>query len=151
MDGLTTKMPQSEVVKLDREIEYYNKKISENGRTTKREMGKNDFLKLLVEQLKHQDPTNPMKDREFIAQMAQISSLEQMNNMSQRFDELNDVMLRGQAFDLLGKTVEIEGLSGSVKGTVSQVTGHNYPQVLVDNTYYDFDQVTRVIHGGANK
>lgn len=50
-------------------------------------MGKDEFLNLLVTQLKNQDPMNPMQDKEFIAQMAQFSSLEQMQNMSKITEE----------------------------------------------------------------
>jgi flagellar basal-body rod modification protein FlgD len=46
-------------------------------------LGKDDFLKILVTQLQNQDPTAPMDDTQFIAQMAQFSSLEQMQNVSQ--------------------------------------------------------------------
>ena len=51
-------------------------------RETPKQLGKDDFLKLLITQLSQQDPTSPMKDQDFIAQMAQFSSLEQMKNIS---------------------------------------------------------------------
>lgn len=50
-------------------------------------MGKDDFMKLLIAQLQNQDPTNPMKDNEFIAQMAQFSALEQTMNLSKAFEQ----------------------------------------------------------------
>lgn len=49
-------------------------------------LDKNAFLHLLITQLKNQDPMNPMKDKEFIAQMAQFSSLEQLQQMNEKFD-----------------------------------------------------------------
>lgn len=65
-------------------------------------LDKNSFLKLLVTQLSKQDPTNPMNDREFISQMAQFSSLEQMNNVANSMNKLRG----SQANSLIGKMVQ---------------------------------------------
>lgn len=57
-------------------------------RAAMKELDKEAFLKLLIAQLSNQDPLNPMEDREFIAQMAQFSSLEQMTNMSKTLEKM---------------------------------------------------------------
>jgi flagellar basal-body rod modification protein FlgD len=54
---------------------------SKNTRNTG-ELGKNDFLQLLITQVQHQDPLDPQSDTDFIAQMAQFSALEQMQNLN---------------------------------------------------------------------
>lgn len=51
-------------------------------------LGKDDFLKILMTQLQNQDPMNPMQDKDFIAQMATFSSLEQMTNMNKTMEKL---------------------------------------------------------------
>ncbi|PJZ57771.1 flagellar hook capping FlgD N-terminal domain-containing protein [Leptospira barantonii] len=70
-------------------------------RSTVKALGKDDFLKLLITQLSSQDPTNPVKDQDFIAQMAQFSSLEQMNNISTGIQKMGN----RQSFSLVGKLV----------------------------------------------
>ncbi|KAB2954684.1 hypothetical protein F9B85_01520 [Heliorestis acidaminivorans] len=79
----------------------------------KNTMGKDDFLKLLVTQLRYQDPMKPMEDKEFIAQMAQFSSLEQMQNMADGFMELKEAQMKmlhenyvAQAVSFIGKEVD---------------------------------------------
>lgn len=64
-----------------------------NNQGTKRKtgqdiLGKDDFLKILMVQLQHQDPLNPMEDKDFIAQMATFSTLEQITNMSKSMADL---------------------------------------------------------------
>jgi flagellar basal-body rod modification protein FlgD len=60
--------------------------------TTGSTMDKDAFLKLLVTQLSHQDPLNPVEDKEFIAQMAQFSTLEQVQNLNKTMEESMDLM-----------------------------------------------------------
>ena len=57
---------------------------SNTAATKKTDLGKDAFLQLLVTQLQHQDPTQPQADGEFIAQLAQFSSLEQLTSMQQQ-------------------------------------------------------------------
>ena len=69
--------------------DYYlsNYKKAEK-KTGTNELGKDAFLQILITQLQNQDPTQPMDDKEFISQMAQFSSLEQMQNMSTAMEKL---------------------------------------------------------------
>ncbi|MDN5344433.1 MAG: flagellar basal-body rod modification protein FlgD [Clostridia bacterium] len=89
-----------------------------------RGLGKDDFLKLLAAQLQNQDPLNPMSNTEFIAQMAQFSALEQMNNLNESFNlvrqELQESMML-QAVSLIGKEVTATVNDQTLQGTVEKV------------------------------
>ena len=63
------------------------------GNQQKNDLDKDAFLKLLTTQLANQDPLSPMEDREFIAQLAQFSSLEQMTAMNQTLEKKSEEML----------------------------------------------------------
>jgi flagellar basal-body rod modification protein FlgD len=59
-------------------------------KTSMKELGKSDFLQLLVTQLKHQDPMNPMDNQEFIAQLATFNSLEQLMSINKAVSQIED-------------------------------------------------------------
>jgi flagellar basal-body rod modification protein FlgD len=71
-----------------------------------RELGKNDFLKLLVTELKNQDVLNNTDNKEFVARMAQFSSLEQMENLNRNTLAYMQAQFTTQAGGLIGRTVE---------------------------------------------
>lgn len=76
-----------------------------------KELDKDAFLELLTVQLRYQDPTSPVKDQDFIAQLAQFSSLEQVQNLTESMNRFTDSFMRvnavSQAAGLLGKEVEV--------------------------------------------
>ncbi|MGF7048746.1 flagellar basal-body rod modification protein FlgD [Paenibacillus sp. DS2015] len=66
-------------------------------------MGKDQFLKIMITQLQNQDPTQPLEDKEFIAQMAQFTSVEQLMNISTQLSALNQSL--GSVSGLIGAKV----------------------------------------------
>lgn len=83
-----------------------NKKNKTGEAGEKNALGKDSFLKLLVTELRHQDPTKPMEDKEFIAQMAQFSTLEQMSNMNKEIKNLLGSSRASEAYGILGREVD---------------------------------------------
>lgn len=113
------------------------------------ELGKDDFLNLLVTQLQYQDPLNPTDDKEFIGQMAQFSALEQMTNLNETFSS-------NRAYSLIGKNVTATVTDEDTKKT-SEVTGDvtsvkvksGVVYVVVDNQDVKVTDVTAVSEGSA--
>ncbi len=143
MDGISFNMTATEIERLRSQNESFNFALT-NRRVAQTDLGKDEFLKILLTQLTNQDPIEPMSDREFIAQMAQFSALEQMTNMADQFQKLGGLIEAGQAFSILGKTVDLVVGDSVVSGSVDEVTGGEYPQVLVNGAYYDYADVRRV-------
>lgn len=125
------------------ELAYSNKekKVEQRGSS---ELGKDEFLKLLVCQLQNQDPLNPQDDTQFIAQLAQFSSLEQMTNM-------NNTMTSTSAYSLVGKEVIVQtkdsaGTYKEVRGTVDYVEMKNGEAKLsIDGNTYSIDDLVQVM------
>jgi flagellar basal-body rod modification protein FlgD len=114
------------------------------GRKVQQNLGKDDFLKILITQLSYQDPTSPMEDKEFIAQMAQFSTLEQMTGMAADFNRLTAMLTGTEAGAALGRSVELTDGERTVQGVVKAITRGDNPMVLVNGVYYDWNQVHKV-------
>ncbi len=87
------------------------------------ELGRNDFLNLLVTQLQYQDPLNPMDSADFTAQLAQFSSLEQLTNMNSQLEELavkQTAVNNSQTVSYIGRTVLSNGNATSISDGVAQ-------------------------------
>ena len=97
-----------------------SEQLAAASRTVSNELGKDAFLRLLIAQLSNQDPLNPMDDREFIAQMAQFSALEQMTNMNITLENMANLN-RFAAVQYVGTTVMFDYTAPD--GTVHPVFG----------------------------
>ncbi|HHT69888.1 MAG TPA: flagellar hook assembly protein FlgD [Firmicutes bacterium] len=121
------------------------------------ELGKDQFLQLLITQLRYQDPISPVDDKEFIAQMAQFSSLEQMQNLNTNMSEMmlaqQKLTSLGQATQMIGKSVELFTHEGeSIFGQVSGVQFKNgWPEIIVDGKLYDFGEIVAIREGVKNE
>jgi flagellar basal-body rod modification protein FlgD len=89
-----------------------------------KELDRNAFMNLMIVQLQNQDPLKPLEDKEFLAQLAQFSSLEQMQQVSSKMDVVAAGMQIGNVISLVGHTItaqsptEDESISGVVSGVV---------------------------------
>jgi flagellar basal-body rod modification protein FlgD len=86
-------------------------------------IGQDDFLRILLTQLRFQDPLKPVDNQEFVAQLAQFSALEINRQQSEKVDTLLTIQAANQAVALVGKSVELRtAQGGSSVGTVSAVS-----------------------------
>jgi len=114
------------------------------------QLGKDDFLRLLIAQLQNQDPMNPMNDTEFVGQMAQFTALERMQALDEQMAILLQVEQLGQANGLIGKQVEATGGQdgGTIKGVVDSVRMENGNAVLnVGGSAVKLQDVISVVEG----
>ena len=113
---------------------------------TTKELGKDDFLKLMIAQMKYQNPMEPSKDLDFIAQTAQFSSLEQMNNLNSKAAELIYSGKLLYANSLIGKEIRWVDKDENIKsGKVEKVEIiENEPVLAVNNERIKLDLIFNV-------
>ncbi|MBI3985839.1 MAG: flagellar hook capping protein [Lentisphaerae bacterium] len=106
-------------------------------------LGKDDFLMLLVTQMENQDPMEPMDNAQMVAQLAQFSSLEQMNNLNTQFARFHQESMLTQSLALTGRSVSLELLNGTqVEGTIDRVFWEDGQMRLqIGENTYSMDQI----------
>ncbi|HEX7058025.1 MAG TPA: flagellar hook capping FlgD N-terminal domain-containing protein [Bacilli bacterium] len=90
---------------------YYDKRNVDREAGNSKNLGKDEFMKILIAQLSNQDPMQPLQDQDFIAQMAQFTTLEQTMNMASEIRLLRQSL--GWSASLLGKTVTWQDLTAA--------------------------------------
>ena len=121
-------------------------------------LGKDDFLKLLVAQMKAQDPLDPMGATEFSSQLAQFSALEQMQNVNtniQNLIQVQESINNNMAINLIGKSITApgndltisNGVSGSGTVTISYELGKNTESAIIDIFDSGNNLVASIVNG----
>ncbi len=135
--------------------------VNSNPRTPKNTLGKQDFLNLLVSQMRNQDPLDPMKGTEFAAQLAQFSSLEQLTNlntsMSQSLDAnaiLTQSINNGLSATFIGKDVRAAVDTFQYSGEGDVKVGYDLPSDASAVTVKVYDSngtLVRTMNGDTGK
>lgn len=98
-------------------------------------LGQEQFLRILLAQLRFQDPLKPMDNQQFLAQMAQFSALAQTSQLNDRVDTLLTIQSATQSVGLIGKNVQVDTTSGSRVGTVASLAfADGQPSLTVTTT-----------------
>lgn len=119
-------------------------------------LGKDDFLKMLIAQLKNQDPLNPLDGTGFVAQLAQFSSLEQLTNANTKLGSLGAHLLslnNSQMINIIGKEVSVVGNTVMVDSSASNLKYElpNDARQVVIKIYDDQGGLVETLELGAQK
>lgn len=127
-------------------LEQRSKEIQTQSERGGSSMQMDDFLQLLTAQIGNQDPLEPMKDTEFISQMANIASLEQMQEFSKGFESFASSHDKMVSQNYLGKDVVIEDKANTVSGIVTSVekNADGELKVVVNGNSYDTSLISKV-------
>lgn len=109
------------------------------------ELGYDDFLTLLTAQLQNQNLFEPTNDTEFIAQMAQFSTLQQMNKLTSMFENSQAVSYLGK--NVIARDVDSDGNECYISGVVDSINfENNTPFLLINNKYYEVSAITDMLN-----
>jgi flagellar basal-body rod modification protein FlgD len=98
-------------------------------------IGMQDFLNILLTQLTYQDPLKPMDNQEFMAQMAQFTTLGQTQELNEKIGSLLSTQSSMQSIGLIGRTVQFDTEAGPREGTVASLSwAGDVPQLTINAT-----------------
>ena len=135
-------------------IANISSRVSQNSKTSKMQsdLDRNAFFKLLITQLKNQSPMEPMKNREFISQMASFTSLEQMRQMNENMNQFLKMKNLSEGASLIGKTIEKKveednGEQSIIKGEVEKIIfeeEETYALLAKDKGKINLDEIDKI-------
>lgn len=117
------------------------------------QLTENSFLQMMVTQMQYQDPTSPVNNTQFLAQLAQYSTLQQIMNLSSTensvlsaIQQLSNSIDMNMGQQMIGKTVSLKDANGnSISGTVSAVkNSNNQSDIVINGTAYPISNVTSI-------
>lgn len=112
---------------------------AQSGASSRAAINQEDFLKVLLAQLQFQDPLKPLDNNEFIAQFAQMTSLEQTQQLNQKLDTVLSFQNSNLATGLLGRSVEAQTETGAAVGEVTSVAyEQGLPSLTIKNSQDEF-------------
>jgi len=143
---INTQMSPAELQELNYKVDGFNAQIKELNQGSKNSLSEADFMKLLVTQLRNQDPTKPLEDKEFITQMTQLTSLKQLNEMINTMQTFSKELAFTRTLGLVNKWVLYERSDGSqAQGLVESIRVKQGETFLnVNNEEISLEQVSEI-------
>lgn len=144
--NINTQMSPAELQELTYKVEGFNAQIRAQNQGSKNSLSEADFMKLLITQLRNQDPTKPLEDKEFITQMTQLTSLKQLNEMITTMQTFSKELAFTRTLGLVNKWVVYERTDGVMaQGLVESIRVKNGQTFLnVNNEEVALEQVSEI-------
>lgn len=135
-------------LKTQLKVDAFNEHVLQ-GKKKNAETQKQEFLQILVTQLQNQNPLEPLNDKEFIAQMAQLTSLEKLEGINERLEKLTNITDNASLFHLIGKRVNyLDNMGQESFGVVDSIDlreGKGF--ISVDGKITDIKNIMKVQQG----
>ncbi|MGL5254130.1 MAG: flagellar hook capping FlgD N-terminal domain-containing protein [Brevinema sp.] len=148
---VNTQMSSAEMRMLEQEVNTFNSQLKEKQQiVSKNSLEESDFLALLITQLKTQDPTKPMDDKEFMGQMAQFTSLKQMSSVAENMAKFTKEFDFSKNVAIIGKEVTWDDGSMERTGIVDSVLVRNGEHTLKSGDWeIKLENVVSVAESGS--